>query len=105
MEDFRCIQNKFVTVKDGLTEIHDLMTDTYQKAVKLKLAMDDVNIWDGEAHLVAMAFADLTLQYHGLLAEQGEDPIKQACEAMEKYLDADDVFYDEWEDYQEILKI
>lgn len=39
MEDFRCIQNKFVTVKDGLIEIHDLMTDTYQKAVKLKLAM------------------------------------------------------------------
>lgn len=105
MEDFRCIRSKFETVKSSLTEIHDLLTDTCKKAEELQQAMGDTGNWDGEAHQAAMAFLDLIVKYHGLLADGGEDPVNQACKAMEKYLAADDTFYDEWEDYQELLKV
>lgn len=105
MEDFKCVYDDFLAIKNSLMELHDVLTDTYNKAAELQQAMNDTEKWDGEAHLVAMAFMDLVVQYHGLLAEQGDDPVRQAYEDMQKFLDADDVFYDGWQDYQELLKV
>ena len=49
-----------------------------------------------------MAFLDLTMQYHKSLAG---DPLSQAQAALEKYLSANQIFYDNWEDYQELRKL
>lgn len=105
MEDFKCIRNEIIKIKNDLMEIDDVLKATYDKVVILHGAMDDKECWDGEAHLAAMAFLELTMQYHELLTNEGKAPVKQAYEDLEKYLQADDVFYDEWGHYQELLKV
>ena len=40
--------------------------------------------------------------YHKSLAG---DPLSQAQAALEKYLSANQIFYDNWEDYQELRKL
>lgn len=42
------------------------------------------------------------MQYHKSLAG---DPLSQAQAALEKYLSANQIFYDNWEDYQELRKL
>ena len=105
MEDFSCDRRKLILIKNNLTEINTALTGTYEKILALQDNMSDTNCWAGEAHMVAMAFLELTSQYHLLLTEGGNAPVRQACEDLEKYLEVDEVFYDEWESYQKLLGV
>lgn len=105
MQDFKCERAKMEQIKADLEEVNTVLTETYNKILELKTAMEDKESWSGQAHLVGLAFLDLTRQYHELLTENGKAPVKQACEDLEKYFQVDDAFYGEWADYQEMMGV
>lgn len=105
MQDFRCEREKIEQVRDDLLEINTVLTETYNKIIELKTAMEDKESWSGQSSLVGLAFLDLVRQYHELLTENGKAPVKQAYDDLVKYLEVDDVLYDEWEDYQNMMGV
>lgn len=105
MEDFKCERSKLEEVRDYLKDTNAILTGTYDKASNLLVAMDNKECWNGESHLVGMAFLKLTVQYHKLLTEFGNAPVQQAYEDLDKYLEADLDFYENWESYKEMIKI
>lgn len=105
MEDFRCVTETISEIKTIVDEMQELLYSAYEKALVLQGEMSDVNKWDGEAQKAGVAFMDLTLQYHTALANPDGGPLVQAGEALQKYLDKDSVFYQEWEAYQNIKAV
>lgn len=105
MSEFKCVTSTISTIKEVLDEVQRILENTYSQALNVQTALTDSNNWNGSAQLVGAAFLDLVVQYHALLAGDGEGPVAQASKALQKYLDCDAVFYDEWIEYQDIMNI
>ncbi|MDO4304190.1 MAG: hypothetical protein Q4D94_09765 [Bacillota bacterium] len=102
MQDFKCVTNDIYNIKKELDEIQVLLDETYKNAIQVQANLSEPAVWAGESQLVGAAFMDLVTQYHKLLAGDGAGPVKEASDGMQNYLDKDEVFYDEWSEYQEI---
>lgn len=105
MQDFMCITDTINSMKTTLDEIQTILDNTYSSVFMLETVMFDENNWSGESQLVGAAFMSLVTQYHALLAGAGEGPVKQASDGLQNYMNKDAVFYDEWEEYQEVLSM
>ena len=102
MQDFFCETDAIAEIKDKVIGIKEILDSTYEKAEAVMQSVSDEKIWNGMSQQTGMAFLDLTRQYHKSLAG---DPLSQAQAALEKYLSANQIFYDNWEDYQELRKL
>lgn len=102
MQDFKCVTSDIKEIKKVLDEIQTLLDESYKEALSVQADLESPDNWMGEAQLVGAAFMDLVTQYHKLLAGDGAGPVKEASDGMQNYLDKDEVFYDEWSEYQEI---
>lgn len=102
MSDFRGAADTISTIKRSLDIIQITLEDTLKRAEAIERALNDETIWAGEAQLVGAAFLDLVVQYHEKLATGKEGPVSQASESLQKYLEADDVFYESWEDHVDL---
>ena len=96
MQDFFCETDAIAEIKDKVIGIKEILDSTYEKAEAVMQSVSDEEIWNGMSQQTGMAFLDLTMQY---------DPLSQAQAALEKYLSANQIFYDNWEDYQELRKL
>lgn len=105
MSEFKCVTGTISTIKEALVEVQGILENTYSQALNVQAALTDSNNWNGSAQLVGAAFLDLVVQYHALLSAEGEGPVAQAIESLQKYLDNDAVFYEEWIEYQDIMNI
>ncbi len=102
MQDFKCVTGDIKEIKKVLDEIQTLLDETYKNAALVQAALENPDNWSGEAQLVGVAFMDIVTQYHHMLSGDGEGPVKEASDGLQNYLDSDDVFYDEWNEYQEV---
>ena len=102
MQDFFCETDAIAEIKDKVIGIKEILDSTYEKAEAVMQSVSDEEIWNGMSQQTGMAFLDLTMQYYKSLAG---DPLSQAQAALEKYLSANQIFYDNWEDYQELRKL
>lgn len=107
MADFRCVTDTIVNIKKSLTEIHETLLDAFTQAQTVEESVNNPNNWQGEAQLVGAAFLHLVVTYHGLLStvDGNFDPILEAIETLEEYLEHDGEFYANWEEYQEVAGI
>jgi len=105
MKDFKCVTDDLYNIKKELDEIQTILDDAYKKAMQVKNDLSSPEIWSGESQLVGDAFMDLVTQYHYMLSKDGAGPVKEASDGLQNYLDKDDVFYEEWSEYQEIKSI
>lgn len=104
MADFKCVTDSISTMKTTLDEIQTTLEDTYATARAVQANLSDMSNWMGASQLVGAAFLDLVVQYHAKFAQE-EGPIVQASTTFQNYLDKDDIFYDIWDEYQELEKI
>lgn len=102
MSDFKGTAETISAIKETLDIIQTTLEDTLTRAQTVERALNDETIWAGEAQLVGAAFLDLVVQYHEKLAPAKEGPVSQASKSLQKYLDADDVFYDNWQDHKDL---
>lgn len=105
MQDFKCVTETMKEIMDSLDEIQWLLWSAYTRASVLQNQMADHNNWEGEAQRAALAFMDLIVQYHRALSEPIGGPVCKASAELQRYLDNDSVFYEEWEEYQNIRTI
>lgn len=105
MQEFKCVTETISSIIPKLDEVQTILDNTYSNMFMLQTVLFNDENWKGESRLVGEAFMDLVTQYHALLAGGGEGPVKQASDALQKYLEKDAVFYDEWEEYQEVLSM
>lgn len=105
MADFKCVTDTISTLKTTLDEIQTLLEETYTKAESVQGNLNDAANWKGESQLVGAAFLDLVVQYHAKLAPTEDGPVVQASKSLQDYLDVDETFYENWEDYQELESI
>lgn len=104
MADFKCVTDTISNLKMTLDEVQTIIEDTYGKAREVQGELTNVNNWSGEAQLVGAAFLDIVLQYHQMFALE-DGPVPQASKALQNYLDRDEVFYENWDDYQDLSSI
>lgn len=105
MQDFKVVRDDISEIKLALEEIQATLDETYGKAIELQASVENPENWSGESHKVGVAFLDLTTKYHAMLAGGEKRPVEQAYEGLGTFLDTDSEFYDNWETYQELLKI
>ena len=92
MQDFFCETDAIAEIKDKVIGIKEILDSTYEKAEAVMQSVSDEEIWNGMSQQTGMAFL-------------AGDPLSQAQAALEKYLSANQIFYDNWEDYQELRKL
>lgn len=103
MQDFFCETQTISEVKGIIGRIQEILANTYTNAQMVRISVEDgENVWEGLSQQTGIAFLDLTMQYHAKLSE---NPVQQAFQALDNYLKTDEVFYDNWEDYQELSSI
>lgn len=102
MSDFIGTADTISAIKETLDIIQTTLVDTLTRAEAVERALNDETIWAGEAQLVGAAFLDLVVQYHEKLAPAEEGPVSQASKSLQEYLDADDVFYENWQDHVDL---
>lgn len=105
MDNFKCVTDTISSIKASLDEIQAILGDTHTSASNILTDLSDNRKWAGEAQLVGTAFMDLVVQYHGILAGDGSGPVQQASEGLKNYLDKDSSFYEEWQEYQDVLSM
>ena len=106
MQDFKCVTEAISEMKTLVDEIQELLDSTYTKASEVFTAASNSSSWNGDAQKAGVAFLDLTMQYHAKLAGgEVSGPVMQASEDLQKYLDSDGTFYDEWPEYQDLSLI
>lgn len=102
MQDFKCITSDIYMIKRELDEIQEILDETCKNAFQVQANLSAPENWAGESQLVGAAFMDIVTQYHKLLSGDGAGPVKEASDGLQNYLNKDEVFYDEWSEYQEI---
>lgn len=105
MADFKCVTDTISNLKMTMDEVQTILEDTYGKAREVQRELTNANNWSGEAQLVGAAFLDIVLQYHQMFATEEGGPVAQASKALQNYLDRDEVFYENWDDYQDLSSI
>lgn len=105
MADFKCVTDTISSIKTTLDEIQTILEDTYAKASNVQVQLTDTKNWAGEAQLVGVAFLDIVVQYHQMFAPGEDGPVAQASQALQNYLDRDAVFYENWDEYQDLEDI
>ena len=102
MYDFKCITEDISTIKECMDQIQESLDNTLNRGRILLTEIESGSSWAGEAQLVGTAFMKLVVQYHQKLAGNEGGPVCQASEAFQKYLDNDEIFYDEWKEYTDV---
>lgn len=107
MENFRCVTETIHDIREELVEIHLAMLDALAQAETAQRTLDNPNNWQGEAQLVGAAFLSLVVAYHRKLStpDGDTDPILEATETLQEYLDHDSVFYEQWKEHQALSDI
>lgn len=105
MADFKGKADTISAIKETLDIIQTTLEDTLTRAKAVEQTLNDETIWAGEAQLVGAAFLDLVTQYHEKLSPAEEGPVSQASKSLQAYLDADDIFYENWQDYVDLMGI
>ncbi len=105
MSEFKGTADAISAIKKTLDIIQTTLEDTLTRAEEVQRSLNDETVWAGEAQLVGAAFLDLVVQYHGKLAPAEEGPVSQASKSLQEYLDADDIFYENWQDYVDLMGI
>lgn len=105
MVDFKGSADAISAMKETLDSIQLTLESTLARAKEVEQQLLDENIWAGDAQLVGTAFLDLVVQYHEKLAPEKEGPVSLASKSLQKYLDADAVFYENWQEHVELMEI
>lgn len=101
MADFRCVTETIYNIRKELVDVHLAMLDALTLAKGVQESLDNPDNWQGEAQLVGTAFLRLVIAYHEKLStDSGDDPILEATETLQEYLDNDEEFYKTWVEHQ-----
>lgn len=105
MSEFKGTASAISEIKENLDSIQATLEETLTRAEAVKEKINDDTVWAGEAQLVGAAFLDLVVQYHGQLAPADGGPVSQASESLQEYLNADNDFYNTWQEHVELMGI
>lgn len=105
MQNFKCVTPDINTAITKLTQMQTKLQEAEALAQEVWTGINDPCNWSGEAQQVGNVFLDLTLQYHGMISDAENGPLVMARKAFDDYLTRDGVFYNEWNEYLELVKI
>lgn len=99
---FMCSEEKMKTMQTDLEEIQTIISEVHSLGQELLKQIESREDWEGQANKTGAAFLSLAVEFNRQLGSAEGGPVQEAYEGIKEYFDHEDLFYEEWEEFQEV---